>query len=318
MSAAIRFNRSILLKQDIGTVWKALTSAEALNIWFSDEAEVEAREGGRLRLRGRAIPGNISAWISAFEDRRRLGFGWQLLGVETSVLLSLEEQADMTRLSVSHSAANSQDAHFFMSHEAPADRSIPRINLRELWSYILGALRIYLITGRSAGKADLNAAPTDEVRYSLQVPVAPAAAFDALVNPAKLQHWIAANARIEPREGGAINFAWDLDGPQRVLQYEEGSRLAYSWYDSTLDWRSKVEWQVEADGAGARISLVHSGFLQAPSDIFTDYRCGWPVFGQFLALTLLDELRHREFFLPEDRDNASGTNAETTAVPQDD
>ncbi len=52
-------------------VWRALTDPALIRLWSGQEAEVDAREGGRYRL-GRPYAGGREAHIDVFEVNRRL------------------------------------------------------------------------------------------------------------------------------------------------------------------------------------------------------------------------------------------------------
>jgi uncharacterized protein YndB with AHSA1/START domain len=78
----------------------------------------------------------------------------------------------------------------------------------------------------------------------------------------------------------------------RILDIVPNQRLALNW----PDWRGdsavpmqSITWQLEPDGAGTRVTLVHAGFVRTVD--FSDYPFGW---GHFMAEMAKVAVRFKE------------------------
>jgi uncharacterized protein YndB with AHSA1/START domain len=78
----------------------------------------------------------------------------------------------------------------------------------------------------------------------------PEKVWAALVEPDRLAEWFPTTARPEPRVGGTVEFGFGPSGT--VTDYEPPTLIAYTWGDDHL------RWEVEPDGDGALLRLVHT------------------------------------------------------------
>jgi uncharacterized protein YndB with AHSA1/START domain len=92
----------------------------------------------------------------------------------------------------------------------------------------------------------------------------------ALTDPEELAAWLAP-AEIELREGGALVLEFD-DGIERgtITEIREPEVIAYSWNEGKTD--SLVRFELEADGAGTRLTLRHT--FQREIDL-SSFGAGW-------------------------------------------
>ena len=136
--------------------------------------------------------------------------------------------------------------------------------------------------------------PQPEVRASILINAPREQVFRALMEPAKLDKWIASAASVEPRVGGRYSYGWKYPvdgrdvtgGPTRILEMIPNEKLVTDW----PDWRgdasvpkTTVTWLLESAGDGTRVTVIHSGFART-TDI-SDYPFGWSGFlGQLKAL----------------------------------
>ncbi len=130
---------------------------------------------------------------------------------------------------------------------------------------------------------------------TIVVNAAPEHAFDVFVN--RIAKWwpldghavSAAQGKpalavvIEPHVGGAV-YETMFDGTRadwgKVLIFEQGARLAFSWHPGTnTDRPTRVEVRFVAHGAGhTTVTLTHSGWevwASEASDKRTGYDSGW-------------------------------------------
>jgi uncharacterized protein YndB with AHSA1/START domain len=116
------------------------------------------------------------------------------------------------------------------------------------------------------------------------------AVFRALTDPEALREWMGAPAPVvEPQVGGRYELGWRYDvdgqevsgGPMQILDIVPNERLVVSW----PDWRGdaavpmqSITWELEPDGTGTRVTLIHAGFSRTAD--FSDYPFGW---GHFMS-----------------------------------
>lgn len=89
--------------------------------------------------------------------------------------------------------------------------------------------------------------------------------FQALTNPKTIQQWSGQRGRVEAKVGGTFEM---FDGwvKGKVLAYDEGKSLAYTWLpdDWPTDTKSSiVRYSFSRTKTGTKIILKHSGFPDA-------------------------------------------------------
>lgn len=99
--------REIVMPAPPAEVWEALTVPERLEEWFANDVELEVEPGGE----GTFTWGNGEvrrARVDEVEPGRRLAFRWSEdepeAGSETTVVFTLEEVPEGTRVTVTESA----------------------------------------------------------------------------------------------------------------------------------------------------------------------------------------------------------------------
>ena len=103
----------------------------------------------------------------------------------------------------------------------------------------------------------------------------PAKVWAALVEPDRLAEWFPSAARPELRVGGTVQFA---DGePGTVTDLDPPRLIAYTWGTDHL------RWEVEPDGDGAVLTLLHSFADRAGAASFA---AGWETCLAVLGLAL--------------------------------
>lgn len=264
-------------------VFAALTDAAQLRAWFAEHAEVEPRVGGAYRFWGRHTLGVPSAAeaaqrITVLEPDARLGFSWTVLGVPSTVAITI-------------APVEGQGTTITAEQTLEGPLGVPREKelIDDFWKLSFGNLSVHLGNGTGFLRPDF-ADPSPEIRLSIVIDAPPAVVFRTLVEPELINKWVGSDkARVEPRVGGVYSFGWSYEidgkqvegGPMRILEIERDKTLVVDW----PDWRGdatvtgqSVRFTLHPEGAGTRVELVHAGFTRA-ADI-SDYPFGW---GHFLS-----------------------------------
>jgi len=268
--------------------FRALVEPVELARWFAEHARVEPRPGGAFRFWGRATPGtaterDATQTTLAIEPGRAIAFSWTLWGAPTEVRWTIEAAEDGSKLDVVH----------VISGELPFANAKHAID--DLWRLHAGNLRAHLGGGDHVVLPDFT---TDkpEVRVVIEIAAPPAKVFRALLDPAILDRWLHATARVDVASG-EYSYGWNYDvdgkpvvgGPTRIIELVENNKLVHDW----TDWRNdpakpltRVTWLLEplAGGARTRLTLVHDGFAH-PVDR-SDYQQGWQGFLSALPAAL--------------------------------
>jgi uncharacterized protein YndB with AHSA1/START domain len=175
--------------------------------------------------------------------------------------------------------------NFAIRHELPRvpDGRRGKELVDDLWRMTLGNLGAHLFGTEDIVLPDFSSS-APEIRFSISIEAPPETVFKALLEPATLNQWIAAAAEVEPRVGGRYTYGWKyphdgrevLGGPTRILELVPNRKLVTDW----PDWRGDasvtgqtITWQLEPEGNGTRLTLVHGGFSRVTDQ--SDYRFGW-------------------------------------------
>jgi uncharacterized protein YndB with AHSA1/START domain len=242
------------------SVFDALTTTSALETWLAERADADVDQG-RFEFWGRFTPEGERARQELLdaESPRSLRFAWTLQDERTEVDIGLEPQDSGTRLDVIHSGV------------AAREGAAPWI--RDWWHLALDNLASF-VENRSLGpRVDFTGFEQSVARIETDIDASPDEVFSALIEPARLERWIAKNATVEPEVGGRYDFGWD-HGPMKILELEPARKLAYSWQWS--DSETVVTWELEGSEGKTHLTLVHSGFGSGPAN--EGYEVGWAAF----------------------------------------
>lgn len=261
-------------------VFGALTRADELRRWFAQHVDLNLAPNGPYRFWGKHTLGNpperdARQALTRLEPGRALGFTWTLYGVPTSVDIALAADGEVTRLTLRH----------HVNGELPLPR--PKELIEDHWRLAFGNLAAHLAGGSGIVLPDY-ADPAPEVRLSISVDAPREAVFRALIEPEMISQWFdAPSAVVEARTGGRYALGWtykvdgqDVEGgPTKILELVPNEKLVLDW----PDWRGdasvsgqKITFYLEPEGAGTKVTLVHSGFGRT-ADI-SDYPFGWVYF----------------------------------------
>jgi uncharacterized protein YndB with AHSA1/START domain len=135
---------------------------------------------------------------------------------------------------------------------------------------------------------------TEDVTQAVELEATPDRAWQLLTDPAELPRWWPDAAQLEPRVGGRIvlNFGpGDVSG--EVTDWEPPRNLGFTWEASNMPGvRLHVAFTVDDLGDGrSRVSVVHSGFDDAPVEARDAVAGGWSHFLPRLAEAAKEESR---------------------------
>ena len=112
----------------------------------------------------------------------------------------------------------------------------------------------------------------DRIERTVELAHPPSAVWAALTTAEGLGSWFGNEATIDLRPGGTARMSW-TDGPtadMRIERIEEPTVFGFTWHVYGLPdddpRRTYVEFTLEPDGAGTRLTVVESGFAQLPDD----------------------------------------------------
>lgn len=253
----------ITLNASAQQVYTALTDTHRLPAWFAEHAEVNL-SAKRYDFWGRYTPevptrDQGQHPLTALEADARLAYTWALPDKPTAVSYHLIPRGGQTVLRVEQTQAN-------------AGHDIGFYNLEDFWFLSLENLRRHL-AGKAVVRCDFSAPMTGDIHHSVEIDAPPAAVFDALINPAQLNRWIASSARVEPKPGGAYDLGWGAGvAAHRILELLPDEKLVVGWTEDN-NQSTIITWTLAASGGKTRLTLVHSGF--APDQDTGGLQVGW-------------------------------------------
>lgn len=262
------YSLQVTIAADPASVYKALTSAEALETWFAEHAEVDL-QARRYYFWGRYTPETPDQEqgrheIIAAEQDSLLRFTWPLEGVTTEVEYRLHPRDGATISTTSSIATILTVTHTGCGK----DTSAPCAS-EDFWFLVLENLRRH-VEGRAVhSRFDFHTLNSQEdIRHEIEIDAPADVVFSKLVEPAELNRWIAYNAAVEPQVGGTLDLGWAEGYSSKILEIEPSSKLVYGLAGS----HQIVTWTLEGSGGKTRLLIVHSGF---DPDTIPGERLGW-------------------------------------------
>jgi uncharacterized protein YndB with AHSA1/START domain len=115
----------------------------------------------------------------------------------------------------------------------------------------------------------------DRIERTVEIAHPPSRVWAALTTAEGLGTWFGHNAEIDLRPGGSAWMTWKSGdrAEMRVERVEEPAVFGFTWHIFGLPdedpRRTYVEFTLEPDGTGTRLTVVESGFAQLPDDAHT-------------------------------------------------
>jgi uncharacterized protein YndB with AHSA1/START domain len=112
----------------------------------------------------------------------------------------------------------------------------------------------------------------DRIERVVEIAHPPAKVWAALTTAEGLASWFGNQAEIDLRPGGSARLTWDGGHVNnlQVERVEEPTVFGFTWQIYGLPdddpRRTYVEFTLEPDGAGTRLTVVESGFAQVSED----------------------------------------------------
>jgi len=112
----------------------------------------------------------------------------------------------------------------------------------------------------------------DRIERTVELAHPPARVWAALTTAEGLAAWFGNQATIDLRPGGSAQMTWDSGdrADMRIERIEEPSVFGFTWHIYGLPdddpRRTYVEFTLEPDGVGTKLTVVESGFAQLPAD----------------------------------------------------
>jgi uncharacterized protein YndB with AHSA1/START domain len=133
---------------------------------------------------------------------------------------------------------------------------------------------------------------TQDVAQAIEVEAPPDRIWQLLTDPAELPRWWPDAAELEPGVGGRVVLQF---GPGNVAgeitRWQPPSELGFTWVPSNMPGvRLHVSFTVDDLGDGrSRVSVVHTGFEDAPAEAREAVVGGWAHFLPRLAEVAREE-----------------------------
>ena len=111
-----------------------------------------------------------------------------------------------------------------------------------------------------------------DLKKSYFIGAPPEDVWRALTDPAVIEAWGGGPAEISAAPGSAFSL-WGGDIHGTVTEAEPQVRLVQEWWGGP-DWKtaSQATFELEAEGDGTLLTLVHTG---VPDDAAGDFDAGW-------------------------------------------
>jgi len=237
------------IKASLDAVYRALTTADAVQAWLAESADIDLA-AGRFLFWGAATPFNPSQHdkgmtLLAHEADRLLKFAWNLGQAASKVTVLLRSMdAEGTALTLIHQREEQKEPETF--------------TLEDFWFVHLENLRRYIDGKPCEARVDFSRPMTGDIKHSLVSTASPETIFSVLTRPNLMERWIANQARIELEPGGAYDLGWGVEGI-RIVDFARNQWLTISWQMAD-EAPTRATWRLERSGGATRIHFDHSGF----------------------------------------------------------
>ena len=116
----------------------------------------------------------------------------------------------------------------------------------------------------------------DRIERAVDIAHPPATVWAALTTAEGLGTWFGHQATIDLRPGGSAQMTWDHGhrAEMRIERVEEPTVFGFTWHIYGLPdddpRRTYVEFTLEPNDSGTRLTVVESGFAQLTDDAFRE------------------------------------------------
>lgn len=251
MDAPQVLRMQIKIHAPLEAVYQALTTADALQTWLAESAEVDLASN-RFAFWGKYTPGNPDAdsdHIKLLEHKknRQLKFRWNVAGQETTVDFKFRSRdANTTMLTLIHERGG------MLHHREDT------FTYEDYWFINLENLRRYLDGKPGDARVDFSQPMLGNIRHLLDSSATPEEIYAVLTQPELIEKWIASKANITLEKGTEYDIGWGVSGI-KILDLEDNKKLSISWQEENGE-ETIVTWSLEASGGKTRITFTHSGF----------------------------------------------------------
>lgn len=245
-------------------LYEACTDPESLKKWFAERIEI-ALDKNRYDFWGKHTPDNPGReegkhrLINALPNRS-ISYEWKLRGNDTIVEYRI--------------LPHDEGSIFDLRHTGLPELKPYQSSIGDFWTHVLEGLRRYLENDMPHRLMDYSEDIRGDVMRSVWIESDLRTIFSSLIDPEQLNLWVARDAKVEPKNGGIMDFGWG-DGPKKILEIVPNEKLSYSW-----GWADEPEtvttWTLEESDGGTKVTVVQSGF--APDRNSEDYYIGWHKF----------------------------------------
>lgn len=115
-------------------------------------------------------------------------------------------------------------------------------------------------------------------QHQLHLPVPVDVVWNTIVDPTELVKWFPETASVQPGEGGSVTMGWGgMAETEPILHWDPPHRFATQFPGFGDMTPTVVEYVLETDGQGTRLTLVHSGFGEGDGwdRFFRGIESGW-------------------------------------------
>ncbi|MEM1025780.1 MAG: SRPBCC domain-containing protein [Myxococcota bacterium] len=292
-NSATRFEHTFQLPASVEWLFAACTEVDQLRAWFAERVELELKLGGRFVFGGRGVLGPCDAAVVLLEPGASFAFEGTWAGVKSAIKWRFAKGETPSWACTPGETPDPARkwTDFTVLHQLEQALPLPKPELvvDDYWRLATANLLGH-IDGRGNVLLPDFADPEPVIRLSIEIDAPPPAVFRALTTPEILNQWIAKEARVEPRVGGAFDLGWGPAAehvkPMRILEFEENVLLSFSW----PDWRQQPDVPDQTvsfrlvpleDGRRTKVEFTHAGFLRTVDK--SDYQQGWTPFLDGLA-----------------------------------
>ena len=243
-------------------VFEALSTEKDLRAWFAEHVSISL-EDWQYDFWGSftpETPGQETGKhpLVEYTPHEQLRYAWHLRNRDTLVKIRIRPSAIGTRLTL-------------IQEYLPLIKKT-EYSLSDFWVFSLENLRSWLERGTTASKYDFSTGQSSQVDLEINIEGTAESVFQALVDPAQLDRYIAKGAVVDREVGGRYDFGWGEGGPIRVLELEENQKISYSW-NLPDEPHTTVTWEVTENGSYCNLRVTHAGFeANRPCE---DYKMGW-------------------------------------------